>query len=131
MKITRMLTREMKKFHITYTQFFVVIIAVFNCINLFLTPLALFGIVPLTWESYFSIIFTLVFVAFISSTILYKIGAFQEAVLQTFDLQQKILAIRTSNWTAGLIAKKMRMTNEELDEDIAKWAKLLSLDGVE
>ena len=130
-RASRIVIREIKKFHITYTQFFVVIFAMFNFINLFLTPLALFGIVPLTWDSYFSVMFGLAFFAFLSSTILYKLGSFQEATLQTFNLQQSIFYVRNTNYGACLIAEKMRMTPEQLAADKAKWAKSLSLEGIE
>ena len=130
-KLSKPIIREIQKFHISYKQFFVVIFAMFNFINLFLTPMALFGIVPLTLESYLSIMGGLAVVAFMASTILYKIGSFQEAVLQTFDLQQKTLAVRNTNYSSCLIAEKMKMTPGELEADKKKWERSLSLEGIE
>jgi hypothetical protein len=68
--------------------------------------------------------------AFVASTILYKLGSFEDATLQTFDLQQKILTVRTYNYSSCLIAEKMRMTPDDLAAEKLKWEKSLSLNDI-
>ena len=130
-KISRIIIREIKKFHITYTQFLALVFSMFNFINLFLTPLALFGIVPLTLESYLIIMATLASLAFIASTALYKLGTFQEAVLQVFDLQETVKFVRTSNWAHCNIAQKIQMSPEDLAKEKEKAAKILGIENLE
>ena len=129
--VTRTVTRELKKFHITYTQFLAIIFAMFNTINLFLLPLGQYGIIPLTAEAYIFVMMSIVFCSFLTSTILYKSGVFQEAVLQVFDLQEKIKYVRTSNWAHCNIAQKIQMSPEKLAEEKMKAARILGIEDVE
>ncbi|MHC4750061.1 MAG: hypothetical protein ACYTFW_09330 [Planctomycetota bacterium] len=122
--------RQVKKIHLTYTQFLIIIFAFFNVVNLFLTPMALYNIVPVDLGGYLLVWVIFGFAMIIFALGLHRVGAFEEAVVQQFDLQDKPLFVRKHHWWACIIAEKMRMSEKELKEDTEKWSKILRVESI-
>ena len=112
------------------TQTYVVLRPFFNMVQLILWGVIAIGVnewFALTWET-FTIIIVLAFLTFnLAGYILDRKGFFLEHKVREFKILSPVLWVSQMRHNAALLAKSIRLTDEELDEVIATTTKELEL----